>query len=645
MLADLIGSVNRININKNNGVFTIFEAVVNSIQSNSKNILVELKTEKEKQTSFQNIDKKEKYILKEVTITDDGYGFNDENFESFKKINSTYKLKLGGKGVGRLTWLKVFENIEIESVYKQEKKYFFRKILFNLCDEVKEIEFRELNSNEKNQVKTTIKFRKLKVDFSDKFPTTAETLGEKILYHCLSYLIEGVFEITIKDGITEYKCKNEYLKQLGQDIKKDIIKINAEEFEIIYIPIDKEKQSRHKISLIANKREVKSRIMIEELLNSSFEINGLQKNILVFVSGNYLDENVSEDRTRFLFPDEECLFLSENEIIETVSKKIIEIFDEPINRIKKKNEEKVNDFLSKYPYYKSIFQQDNSIINEMNDKTTNEQLEEKFEKIVRKKRKEVRFNIKNVKLEGEYQSKFEEITKNIELLNQLDLSKYVLHRKLVLELYDKILQKKEEDSNYFYEKDLHNLIFPMKKSGEEIDYDQHNLWLLDDRLAYNKFLASDLPFKKIKNTENNERADILIFDKPMAFSDKDIEDNHSNVIVVEFKRPGREDLTKNGLMTQIYKYIEELKSGEIKSPNGIRIEVSEQSIFNVFIICELTDMLKKELLWAGFNKMLDEQGYYTYNQNIKAFIQVLSLNKVKVDAKLRNKVFFNKLGL
>ena len=125
MLADLIGSVNRINVNKNNGVFTIFEAVVNSIQSNSKNILVELKTEKEKQTSFQNIDKKEKYILKEVTITDDGYGFNDENFESFKKINSTYKLKLGGKGVGRLTWLKVFENIEIESVYKQEKKYFF----------------------------------------------------------------------------------------------------------------------------------------------------------------------------------------------------------------------------------------------------------------------------------------------------------------------------------------------------------------------------------------------------------------------------------------------------------------------------------------------------------------------------------------
>jgi len=74
--------------------------------------------------------------------------------------------------------------------------------------------------------------------------------------------------------------------------------------------------------------------------------------------------------------------------------------------------------------------------------------------------------------------------------------------------------------------------------------------------------------------------------KTYAFNltDKDIEDNHSNVIVVEFKRPGREDLTKNGLMTQIYKYIEELKSGEIKSPNGIRIEVSEQSIFNVFII-------------------------------------------------------------
>lgn len=41
--------------------------------------------------------------------------------------------------------------------------------------------------------------------------------------------------------------------------------------------------------------------------------------------------------------------------------------------------------------------------------------------------------------------------------------------------------------------------------------------------------------------------------------------------------------------------------------------------------------------------MLDGQGYYTFNDNYNS--QVLSLNKVLKDSKLRNKIFFKKLEI
>ncbi|OYU72359.1 MAG: hypothetical protein CFE32_23985, partial [Alphaproteobacteria bacterium PA3] len=51
-------------------------------------------------------------------ITDNGVGLNDDNFESFRTYDSRLKSKKGGKGVGRLTWLKVFESVKIISKFE-----------------------------------------------------------------------------------------------------------------------------------------------------------------------------------------------------------------------------------------------------------------------------------------------------------------------------------------------------------------------------------------------------------------------------------------------------------------------------------------------------------------------------------------------
>ena len=43
------------------------------------------------------------------TVTDSGIGFDDDNMTSFKTADSDYKINRGGKGIGRLMWLKGFE--------------------------------------------------------------------------------------------------------------------------------------------------------------------------------------------------------------------------------------------------------------------------------------------------------------------------------------------------------------------------------------------------------------------------------------------------------------------------------------------------------------------------------------------------------
>lgn len=50
-------------------------------------------------------------------IEDDGIGFNDENIAAFDELYSIRKLRQGGKGRGRFTFLKVFQKAEIHSTF------------------------------------------------------------------------------------------------------------------------------------------------------------------------------------------------------------------------------------------------------------------------------------------------------------------------------------------------------------------------------------------------------------------------------------------------------------------------------------------------------------------------------------------------
>ncbi len=100
-----------------------------------------------------------------------------------------------------------------------------------------------------------------------------------------------------------------------------------------------------------------------------------------------------------------------------------------------------------------------------------------------------------------------------------DLARYVCHRRAILDFLHKQLSI-ADDGKYRREERIHQIIFPLRKTSDDVFYDEHNLWLLDERLIYHAFLASDKSLRSNPqvNTDSRKEPDLLIFDKACAFT-------------------------------------------------------------------------------------------------------------------------------
>ncbi len=76
-------------------------------------------------------------VLDGFDISDDGVGFDDRNLASSQEAHTSSKVKVGGKGVGRFTFLKVFSNVHIRSVFQRQGETLLREFDFSIADELK----------------------------------------------------------------------------------------------------------------------------------------------------------------------------------------------------------------------------------------------------------------------------------------------------------------------------------------------------------------------------------------------------------------------------------------------------------------------------------------------------------------------------
>jgi hypothetical protein len=63
------------------------------------------------------------------------------------------------------------------------------------------------------------------------------------------------------------------------------------------------------------------------------------------------------------------------------------------------------------------------------------------------------------------------------------------------------------------------------------------------------------------------------------------------------------------------------------------------------VLCDLTDSITDRCKKHSMTQSHDGMGFFHYNPNYNAYIEVISFDKLVQAAKERNRAFFDKLGL
>lgn len=185
---DLRNQIRQTNLPKWKPLLPLFEAVMNSFQA--------IKDANPKRMGNITIDiEREKPLLPEdnpaVTgfrINDNGIGLTDDNFDSFNTAFSPHKLRIGGKGLGRFTWLKAFDQAQISSTFVENSGLLCRHFVF---DENYDLDDRGLpTSAAAGSEGTVIRLVNYRDTYKTECPRSADVIVEKLIEHFLLVLLE-----------------------------------------------------------------------------------------------------------------------------------------------------------------------------------------------------------------------------------------------------------------------------------------------------------------------------------------------------------------------------------------------------------------------------------------------------------------------
>jgi hypothetical protein len=232
---------------------------------------------------------------------------------------------------------------------------------------------------------------------------------------------------------------------------------------------------------------------------------------------------------------------------------------------------------------------------------TNEKLDEALLHVKRNVEDSVRKEAKNVGALFEsstfeqYQERFQTIAEQANELGKAELAKYVTHRRTILDLISMSLKQVRGNKNYPFEKVLHKMLFPMGVTSKDIFFEQQNMWVIDERLCYHTLLTSDKKLNSINGLENTsgKEPDVCAFFYDTPIGVREPEDSTGAIVVIEFKRPGRNDYKTDPAQQVIKRFVEINQSkttdidGRPINPVGIR--------YFGYLIADLTPSLRLQM--------------------------------------------------
>ena len=664
---NLQGRLRNTSLPKSHGLMPVFEAVVNSIHSieekgNLSSGKITLKINRVSQEHL-DFDAKALPAITGFTIIDNGCGFNEKNFQSFKTLDSDHKIDKGCRGIGRLIWLKVFSQVVINSQFIDEGRERKQRVFY--FDSKKVVHSDVISNSDHEETGTIVELKGFDADYRDNVAAKGLTIAAQLLEHILWYFVRSEDAPTIlvvDDSGEKIDLDILYDQHMHTSTFHETITIQEQVFELTHIKFRASINKKHQLALCAANRLVKEESIQGKLpgLYGKISDESGEFTYTCYVASDYLTEHVRSERTSFNIAENVNDILNEISF-KTIREAVLERAQEYLKDVLTNNilagKERVDRFISTHaPRYRPIINyvsEDLLIVDpEKSDKELELHLHSQWYEVERQllcDGHNIMQPQSNEHIE-EYKDRLNEYLKKAEDLKKSDLANYVSHRKVIIDLLQKSIER-TPDGKYVREDMIHSLIMPMQKDSREVFLDSCNLWLIDERLAFHSYLASDKTINAMPITSNNSTkepdiAALKIFDNPLLVNNQS-DFPLSSITIIEIKRPMRNDMREGedkDPIDQALSYLEKIRDGKVTTPSGRPIPGGKDMPGYCYVLCDLTESMQRRCRRANLRITSDGMGFFGYNEPSHAYIEVISFDQLVKSAKERNQAFFHKLG-
>ena len=663
MLANIKGLVDRLELSQAKAMMPLFEAISNAIDAieehrdgfSGHSICIRLIAAHD--LAHQGGD--EVLVLDGFDISDDGVGFDDGNLASFQEAHTLSKVKVGGKGVGRFTFLKVFSNVHIRSVFQRQGETLLREFDFSIADELK-------GADKVTPVKetrgTALSMRGMEGKFKGGWPHDPAIIAERILAHFLiRFAARSCPPMTLESpGHAPIDLHKLFETTVLTHIEERFFDVLGHTFALQAYR-HRDGRSRHDLHLCANGREVttnKLRDLLPELPEKLLDADQEPYTLIVLVTGEYLDDHANQERTRISFqsddePDIDETLVSRQSLNRGITDTLRPLLADDLQSTNEEKRSQIEKFVEQAPEYRALThpRYKELIEQRIQPGLTTEKLDEALLHVKRDVEDSVRKEVRHVAALFEtetfeqYQERFQIVAEQANEIGKAQLAAYVAHRRTILDLVSQSLKRVRTDDKYPFERVLHKMIFPMGATSKDIFFEQQNLWVIDERLCYHTLLTSDKKLNSVpglKGTSGKE-PDIFAFfyDTPIGVAESDNLPS-GGVIIIEFKRPGRDDYDKDPA-DQIIQRFREISDGNVNDIEGRQINPANLR-YTGYLIADLKPSLHKQV-YGRYHRTADNEGYFFNLAAGNGCIEIISYDKLVKDAGRRNRILFDKLGL
>jgi hypothetical protein len=550
MKASIHGRVSHTNLLKGKALLPLFEAVVNSHQAieeagggrHSIRILAE------RQGNLDDNKRADRGV----------YDHRYRNRIYHRKLRvlqysrPSLQATLGGKGLGRFLWLRAFLRVEIDSHYREAHTDGLLHRRFNFIESDDEILAAPAASDHTAPL-TTVRLVGYRQPHLDECPRSLDGIAQRLIGHFLPFFLNPHGPaLILSDHFEEIDLREFYRNNFETFATRRDFSVAGQGFSLSGFRLQSAIADHHELIYGANYREVITERLSRFLPNLKNKLNDPERGqfvYLAFVQSPFFDAKVNSERTDFSIPREPPaeriqstgeappaatdLFaddISLKTIREAAIAAITEDLKPFLDELNLAKEAALTSYIAEdAPQYRVLLKHKADILDQISPMASKNEIEMTLHRQLHKRQVELKqegirilAEAENVQDSQEYYIRFRKFVEDENELGKTALAQYIIRRRVILDLLAKALKQDPETGKYALEKTVHGLIFPMRSTSDDVPFEQQNLWIIDERLTFHSFLSSDQPLNTLGEIEGDSesRPDILIFNRPLAFSDE-----------------------------------------------------------------------------------------------------------------------------